>query len=861
KIEEQIDGVDGIKKITSSARENVGVVVAELEEDADQQKALNDINNRVDQITTLPLEAEEPLISSFVFKRPAVNVVVYGDASETVLRQVAEGIRDDLTASGEITDANLAGARDYEIAIEISEPSLRRYGLSFDDVSRAVTRASLDLPAGVLKTPGGEVLVRAKGQRYTGREFEDIPLVTLPDGALVRLGQVADIIDGFEDIDRHSRYKGMPAVTIQVMQTANQDIIRVADAVKDYVETKKTQLPTGLAIETFQDASTMVRDRISLLLKNGSQGFVLVFLVLWLFLRWRLAFWVALGIPISFLGAFWLLKAQDATINMISLFAFIMALGIVVDDAIIVGENIYAHYRRGSSPLQAAIEGASEVGWPVTVCILTSVVAFAPLFFVSGIMGKFIEIMPMAVIATLLISLFEAFLILPAHLQESLRKQAARGETVDSANRTRRRIDGAVEGFIERRYVPVLRKALLHRYPVLALTVAVLLISAGLVTGGRLPFIVFPKLDSDYLFAKLTFPLGTPAGTTEAGLHQIEEAMWRLEKEVRGSLPEDARLVAHMVTYLGEIVREASEEGVFGGHVGQVYVELLSTEQRGIAAAEILDRWRQATGAIPGADQLIFAEAETGPGGAPIEIRLLGDDLDQLDSAAAELKNELGNYAGVFDVRDDFLPGKWEIKLRARPEARNLGLTMADIARQARQGFFGDEAVRIQRGRNEVKVMVRYPSEDRRSRSAVEEMRVRTAANDEVPLVEVADIDFGRGYSTIRRVNRKRAVTVTAAVDEDRANAQEIIADLTRGLSQGNRNRNAIGDRDSGFLARLQAKHPGLSFDLEGQARETRDSVSSLLNGFVYALIAIFCLLAAQFRSYAQPLIVMCAIP
>jgi multidrug efflux pump subunit AcrB len=852
KIEEQIDGIDGIKKIRSAAYENVGAVVAEIEADADEQRVYNDIQNKVDQITTFPLEAEEPVISRFVFKTPAINVVVYGQTSETALRKLAEEIRDDLTATATISDASIAGARDYEISIEISETELRRYGLTFENVARAVSRASLDLPAGVLKTPSGEILLRAKGQRYTGREYEDIPLISLPSGAFIRLGQVATIIDGFEDVDRFSRYKGQPAVTVPVMKTGNEDVIEVAEATSSYVEHKRAELPEGIGIDTFGDSATMVRDRINLLLKNGSQGFVLVFLVLWLFLRWRLAFWVALGIPISFMGGFWVLHAQDATINMLSLFAFIMALGIVVDDAIIVGENIHAHHRRGSPPSRAAVEGAAEVGWPVVISVLTTIVAFSPLFFVSGIMGKFIAVIPLAVVATLAVSLVEAFLILPSHLKESLQKQDARGGLKQRASHVRQRIDQAVQNFIERRYLPFLKSALDRRYLTVALALGVLIISTGLITGGRIPFIVFPKMDSDYIFAKLIFPLGTPAPTTLAALEQVEEAAWKVEEEMNSRIVSNESLVSHMVTFLGEILRQNSEEGVKGGHVGQVYVELIKAESRTVSSVEFIEKWREAAGEIAGIEQLTFEEAEQGPGGAPVEIRLLGNSLEQLDQAAGELKEELAKFSGVFDIRDDFLRGKWELKVRAKPQAQTLGLTLNDIARQVRQAFYGDEAVRIQRGRDDIKVMVRYPAGDRRSRSNMERMRIRTAQYREVPLLEVADIDFGRGYSTIRRVNRKRAVTVTADVDENLANAEEIIADLSRVEGEG---------VSPGFLEILRDRHPGLSFDLEGQAAETRESVASLMNGFVYALIAIFCLLAAQFRSYAQPVIVMCAIP
>lgn len=871
RVEEEVEGIEGVKEITSNAFEGLGVVAIELDTSADPQEAYDDVRNAVDRIDTFPDDAEEAVIEKLSIQRSAIYVLVYGDADERVLRRLAENLRDKITATDEVSIANIAGARDYEISVEISEKDLRRYGLSFDAVAGAVSRGSLDLPAGQIKTPGGDILVRAKGQRYTGREFRDIPLLSRPDGTVVRLGDVATIYDGFEDADRYTRFAGKRAIAIDVRQTSTQDMIDVVDTTKQVVEKFRATLPGGVEVATVFDASILVRDRIDLLLRNGAQGFVLVFLSLWIFLRWRLAFWVAVGIPISFMGGFIILKSQGATINMLSLFAFIMTLGIVVDDAIIVGENIYAHYRKKESAFRAAMNGAAEVGWPVVISVLTTIVAFCPLLFVTGIMGKFIAVMPVAVIATLVVSLVEAFLILPAHIKHSLEGSQKRGEDMQPGVRTHV-IDAVIDRFYEPR---MLRPALRWRYFTIAAALAAVIVAVGLVAGGRIPFIVFPKFDSNYVLATLEFPEGTPVETTEQAVRQIERGLEQTARKNADRIrpKRDDNLVVGMMSFVGAIMPQGSQSGSAGANVAQVLVELLPTEDRTISSDDILKQWRSATGEIPGVERLTFSGGQAGPGGAPIEIRLLGQNLEDLEAAAEELKDKLGTYAGVFDISDSFQPGKWEIKVRAKPTARAMGITLGDIALQLRQAYYGDEAVRIQRGRDDLKVMVRYTEPERSTRASFQNMRIRNAAGDEVPLAEVAEVDFGRGYAKINRARRMRAITVTADLDETKANAQEIVQELVFGPA-GRRGggggpmamiraklKGEKKEPPKGFLPLLIQRHPGVQYDLEGQARNTRESVGSLMVGFAYALVGIFCLLAAQFRSYMQPIIVMCAIP
>jgi multidrug efflux pump subunit AcrB len=846
KIEEKIQSVEGIKRIVSTAREGAGTVILELNEDVDDvQKVVDEVKTLVDSIDTFPEESETPLIQEVTIKEEAINLAVFGDVSEFALRRVAEKVRDDLLSFKSISQVTLAGIRDYEISVEVSEEDLRRYGLTFDQVAAALKTGSLDLPGGVIKTAGGEVLIRSKGQRYTGREFETIPLITLAKGTIVRLGDVARIVDGFKDSDQKGRFNGKPAALVQVRKTRDEDMVGIARTVHAYVQENRHTLPPNISIAPWGDLSLLVQDRIDLLKRNGIQGIVLVFLSLALFLRIGLAFWVALGIPISFMAAFCVLYYLGASINMISLFAFIMTLGILVDDAIIIGENIYAHYERGKTPLEAIIDGTGEVGVPVIMAVSTSIVAFMPLLYVSGIMGKFIMILPTAVIVILAVSLFEAFVILPAHLAESLERDYRK--TVDRKRWHTRLLDRIHRGLqhtIQHIYGPALKWVLINRYFTFTLGVGVLIMILGLVAGGHVPFVLHPKGDTNYIQAELSYPLGTPVSITEATIKRIENAVPLLNRELSGDRTNDKDIVLYSFSLVGTIARRGFEGPEIGGHAGQVFLELLPSEERSITANEVLNRWRTLVGEIPGAERVVFTTLTGGPGGNPIEIQLIGNDFVELKRAAEELKAEIARYQGTFDITHNFKPGKTEIKLKAKEAARPLGITLADLARQVRQAFYGDEAVRIQRGRDDVKVMVRYSEPERRTLGTIEEMRIRTPKGEEVPFSEVAEIVYGRGYSVINRIDRNRQITVISDLDEDVANAERI-----------------IGELNSSFLPDLIRRYPGIRYTFEGQKQRTNESVTSLLEGFAIAILGIYLLLATQFRSYVQPVVVMVALP
>ncbi len=846
KIEEKIKGIEWITRTFSTAYEGRGSVTVELDSKADVKHVLDDIKREVDRIDTFPDEAEEPLVIEIINRNPAVTVAVYGDVSEKLLRQTAEKVRDDLIDTGPISLVNLVGVRDYEISVEVSEENLRRYGISFDHVVRTIRTGSIDLPGGVIKTSGGEILVRSKGQLYTGREFEDLPLITLDDGTVVRLGQVANVIDGFEDKDIKARFNGKPAALVHVNRTSKEDVIEISRVVRDYVESRKERMPEKIKLATWFDLSTMVQDRIDLLLRNGTQGIILVFIALALFLNLRLAFWVSAGIPISFMGAFLMLDFFDATINMISLFAFIMTLGILVDDAIIIGENIFTHYSRGKPAKESVIDGLNEVGGPVVIAVATTIVAFMPLMFIAGIMGKFIAVMPQAVIAILIVSLGEALVILPAHLSHALARPAHKASRILSLHeRVRAGVEQMLTIVIERYYTRALKYVVKNKYFTFSIGLGVLIISLGIVGGGHVPFVFFPKGESNWIIAEVGYPLGTPFEVTEKTIEHLERQAFKLNTFFDELSDEKNDLVVNTFSLVGAIPRRDWKPGDSGGHCGEVWIELVSSEKRpGLPVNRVLSKWCSLVGEIPGLERLAFSTMEGGPGGNPIEIQLAGRDFDQLRKAADELKDEIGTYPGTFDISDDFKPGKEEKRVNIRQGARSLGITMSDVARQLRQAFHGEEALRIQRGKDDLKVLVRYAEHDRRSISGIEEMRVRTNDGRQIPIEEVANITRGMAYSVIHRVDRKRVITVSSDIDETIANARKIVADL-----------------QANFLPGLMKRYPELKYDLEGQEKRSRESLDSLKKGFMLALMGIFLLLASRFRSYIQPVIIMMAIP
>jgi multidrug efflux pump subunit AcrB len=857
RIEEAVQGLEGIKRVTSIASENRGTVSVEALNGTDIRKLLDDVKARVDAIDTFPEETDKPVITEVVPRRQIINIAVSGPANERTLKTIGEQVRDDLSAIPGITQVELRNSRPYEISIEVSENDLRRYGLTFDEVARAVRAYSLDLPGGSIRTDGGEILLRTKGQAYRGPEFEAIVLRTQPDGTYLTLGEVAHIVDGFAETDQTASFDAEPTVLVQVFRVGNQNALEITDKVKAYIAQANPRLPDGIKLTVWADFSRILNGRLDLMLRNGRTGFILVFMVLTLFLRLRLAFWVALGIPISFLGAVAMMPGLDASINLISLFAFIVVLGIVVDDAIIVGENIYRHYQMGKRGLKAAIDGTREVYIPVIFAILTSIAAFSPLLLVSGSIGKIMKLIPQIVILALIFSLIESLLILPAHLAHSNMDNKTDGPREswwhhNISSRWEKFQDFFASGllsFIDIYYRPALESVLKWRYATLAGGIATLFLTVGLIGGGWIKFTFFPKIDADNVVAMLTMPQGTPPEVTQAAVKRLESTALQLRDQIEKDNP--GSVFRYVLASVGEQPFRTAQNRNGGNagaafsaaHLGEVNVELVPSEYRNISGTELAKMWRELNGPIPDAVELTFASSLFSSGEA-VNVQFSGPDYAELKTVSEKLKKKLAEYPGVIEIADSFRPGKQEVKLSLTREAEILGVTLLDLARQVRQAFYGEEAQRIQRGRDDIRVMVRYPESERKSLGNLEDMRIRTPNGSEVPFSIAAHAELGRGYASIKRADRKKVINVTADVDAKITNANDVLAHIT-----------------STVLPQILADHPRVRFDLEGEQREQRETMSGLSQSFLVAMLMIYILLAIPFKSYVQPLIVMSAIP
>lgn len=849
RIEEAIQDLEGIKQISSSATEGAGAVSVEIEKGYDARELLDDIKNRVDAINTFPAETEKPVVSLAQPSSAVLTVVLSAEMSEHELRVLGERVRDEISSLPDITQVALQGVRPYEISIDVPEEVLQRHGLTLATVARAISETSIDLAAGAIKTAGGEVLLRTKGQAYVRDDFERIVLITRPDGTRLTVGDVATVRDGFEETPLFARFNGKPAVLITVSRVGDQNAIELANSVKEYMAEAAERLPEGVELSFWNDRSKIVRGRLNTLLNSAVWGALLVILVLALFLRISVALWVFLGIPISFAGAIALMPYLGVTFNIFSLFAFILVLGIVVDDAIVTGENIFTHLQRNENATHAAIAGAQEVAVPVVFGILTTIIAFTPIMMIEGIRGKIFIQIPLIVIPVLLFSLVESKLILPAHLKHVKPGKPDRA-TLNPVVRFQRVFADGLESFVHRVYRPILASALRHRYLTLALFLGGAIILFGIVRGGRVLFVFFPRVDSETATARLVMGEGTPVEVTAAHIDKMAAAA----RELRDKYTDEATGESVVVNILAVV----GGQGLSGGggprggqslsgrsNLGEVSFRVVPPEERksiSIRSPEIVREWRQMIGGIPGAQELTF-RAEIGRGGDPIDIQLSGPDFDDLQAAAEEVKATLARFPGVFDISDTFEDGKQEIQLQIKPEAEILGLTMTDLARQTRQAFFGLEAQRIQRGRDDVRVMVRYPESERRSLANLENMRIRTAAGAEVPFSAVAEAEMGRSFSTIRRIDRNRTINVRADANKEEVDLTALIAEMSE------------------VLPGIVGQYPAMRYTLEGEAREQEESFGSLALGSLFILFAIYSLLAIPFGSYVQPLIVMSVIP
>jgi len=856
KIEEAIQDTKGIKKIKSTSSEGIGSVRAEVEIGADINEVLNEIKAKVDAISTFPELTEKPVVYKVEIPTGILFVSIYGDLDEYQRKNIAEEMKDELLNFPEIKSINLLGDRNFEISIEVTENTLREYDLTMSEISAAIRASSIDLPGGRIRTDGGDILLRTKGQVYTGEEFGALVLRTYPDGSRLLLSDIANIDDGFVESRSWGRFNGQSTLDMEILAAQAENEIETADRVKEYISEKSSSLPEGINLEVWGDRSIYLQDRLDMMSKNMLQGAILVFIVLSLFLRLKVAIWAVIGIPIAFFGALWLMPVGPfpVTINMISLFGFIMVLGIVVDDAIIIGESIYTKIRADGHSIENVIKGAQKVALPATFGVLTTIAAFAPMLFVTGFAGPFFKAMSVVVILCLFFSIIESKLILPAHLAYAKIDEINEEEIFSPYSnipwykrpsrlfqRANRLVQNNLHSIIENKYAPLIEKAVRNRGLTIATFLSALIIIIGMLNSGITKFVLFPEVPGDYVVVELTMIDGSSAESRDEVINRIEQAALDINDEWLEKYPNDLPPINKMGAYTGGMTELGTPVG--GDNIGLLVAEL-PFENRKVSVLELENMWRDKVEDMPGVKKLTFDSGRNIGGGSSISFNILGEDIKQLEEASKQLERKLTEYEGVFDIRSSLNVGGEEIKLDIKPQAESLGLSMASVGRQVRQAFYGEEAQRIQRGKNEIKVMVRYPEEDRTSIGNLESMRIRNNNGDEIPFSSVATANFGKAYSSIIRENGIRVVTVSADADSSTVEPRRVISDITEN-----------------YIPEMRDKFPQLKFDLEGSSSETVKLVQELTNASIAALFLIYILIAIPLKSYLQPIIIMSVIP
>ena len=856
KIEEAIQDTKGIKKIKSTSSEGIGSVRAEVEIGADINEVLNEIKAKVDAISTFPELTEKPVVYKVEIPTGILFVSIYGDLDEYQRKNIAEEMKDELLNFPEIKSINLLGDRNFEISIEVTENTLREYDLTMSEISAAIRASSIDLPGGRIRTDGGDILLRTKGQVYTGEEFGALVLRTYPDGSRLLLSDIANIDDGFVESRSWGRFNGQSTLDMEILAAQAENEIETADRVKEYISEKSSSLPEGINLEVWGDRSIYLQDRLDMMSKNMLQGAILVFIVLSLFLRLKVAIWAVIGIPIAFFGALWLMPVGPfpVTINMISLFGFIMVLGIVVDDAIIIGESIYTKIRADGHSIENVIKGAQKVALPATFGVLTTIAAFAPMLFVTGFAGPFFKAMSVVVILCLFFSIIESKLILPAHLAYAKIDEINEEEIFSPYSnipwykrpsrlfqRANRFVQNNLHSIIENKYAPLIEKAVRNRGLTIATFLSALIIIIGILNSGITKFVLFPEVPGDYVVVELTMIDGSSAESRDDVINRIEQAALDINDEWLEKYPNDLPPINKMGAYTGGMTELGTP--VAGDNIGLLVAEL-PFENRKVSVLELENMWRDKVEEMPGVKKLTFDSGRNIGGGSSISFNILGEDIKQLEEASKQLERKLTEYEGVFDIRSSLNVGGEEIKLDIKPQAESLGLSMASVGRQVRQAFYGEEAQRIQRGKNEIKVMVRYPEEDRTSIGNLESMRIRNNNGDEIPFSSVATASFGKAYSSIIRENGIRVVTVSADADSSTVEPRRVISDITEN-----------------YIPEMRDKFPQLKFDLEGSSSETVKLVQELTNASIAALFLIYILIAIPLKSYLQPIIIMSVIP
>ena len=835
RLEEALEGITDLEEIRCEAREGVGTAVAEMREGADMMRFLNDVKSDVDAIDEFPEQAEPPVVTELGRTEQVISIAVTGPEDPVVLKAYAETLKDRLKRLSGVAEVSINGFSDHQLRIEIPAWRLRQYNLSAEDIANAVGRRSISTPAGRLDGPHEELLLRFDDERQSVAELRDLVVISGASGAAIRLGELATISNRFEDPEAQVRFNDARAAILDVAKTRDQDILEVLSAVESFVASERAVAPEGVRLTLTQDRASIVADRLNMLVRNGAQGLLLVFLVLWLFFGWRYSFWVTLGLPVAFLGALFVLPAVGITLNMISMVGLLIGVGLLMDDAIVIAENIAARLAKGDGPAAAAINGAREVLPGVLSSFATTLMVFGSLAFISGDIGQILRVMPIVLILVISVSLIEAFWILPHHLNHALAHQVGR-----PPSRFRQRFERGFDRLRERGFGPVLDRAIDYRYLTLGLVLMLIILAIAMPVGGKLKFVGFPELDGDVLEARLLLPQGTPLERTEAVVERIIAALDTVNAEFKPRQPGEQDLVQHVTVLFGENP-DAYESGA---HVARVVADLLGAETRNASLDAVRNQWRAAVGEPADVISLKYTEPVIGPGGRAIDLRLLGPDLDQLKAASRELQDYLGGYAGVQDLTDDLRPGKRELSLRLKPDAGTLGIDARMVADQLRGAFQGIEIDEFALGDEIYEIDLRLEPDDRAGPADLERFTVTGPNGAQVPLSIVAEIDEVRGWARINRVDGQRAVSIEGDVDRAQANARELVT-LTA----------------DEFIPDLLERYPQLRFEMEGETSESAETGQSIVRNVLLGMIGVYMLLALQFRGYLAPVTVMLVIP
>ncbi|NNF79953.1 MAG: efflux RND transporter permease subunit, partial [Rhizobiales bacterium] len=806
RIEDAVDAIDNVSEISCEAREGLARATVEMVEGANLDRFTTDVRTEIDAITEFPDQAEDPVVKQLGRTDFVASVAVTGSVGKPDLKAFAEQLKDRMLRFGGIPKVEVKGFSDHQIRIELSDAVIRQYGIAIADVAKAVQRQSLDLPSGSIQTRDQDVLIRFADERKTPADFRDVVVVAGERGGQIKLGDIAKITDRFDLDEAKVLFNGKPAAILDITKTETEDTLKVIDAVNAFLEAERQRTPAGIEMVVTNDVSSIVRDRLNLLLKNGGQGLVLVLLVLWMFFGFRYAFWVAAGLPVSFLGAAVLMVAAGYTINMLTMVGLLIVIGLLMDDAIVIAENVASKRSEGQAPLEAAINGASQVMPSVFASFATTTCIFGSLAFLKGDIGQILKVVPIVMLFVLVISLVEAFLVLPHHLYHALEKADAKPGIVQA------RVDRIVDWLRVNWVGPAAVAAVRWRYLTVGIAVGIMLLAISAIAGGLLKFSAFPELDGNVMEARILLPQGTPLARTEQVVAKITSALNRVNEKLSPDQPGGRTLVEKVATKFNEN-KSANESGP---HVATITVDLLDSESRNSRIDDVIAMWRTESGDLADVITVKFAESQLGPAGLAFDVRLIGNDLKNLKSAALELVTWLEGYRGTSNLADDLRPGKPELRVRLKDGASTLGVDARQIADQLRAAYFGTTVSEIQRGPEPYEIDVRIDARNKASLADIDNFTITQSDGSQIPLVAIADIETGRGYARINRVNGQRTVTVQGDVDVTVANANEILRDTSARL-----------------FPKLAKKYPDVSISLQGQNKEAQTTQQSMLSGFI----------------------------